>query len=154
MTKYHPASNIQKMSHNIPLTDADRWDWLAALRQQSLAQLQPGDTKDTKDPNGVILTCSALKREYRDVIRGAGKADRSVSVHFLYLKADETTLLKRVRERKGHYMKDDMVKSQFNSLEEPMADEMDCSIIDVSGQPAEVQKRVIEIVKKGMQNQT
>ena len=136
------------MSQGIPLTDADRWDWLNDLRKQSLAQLQPSDSKDVQTPKSVVLTCSALKREYRDVIRKASEDDGNVLVHFLYLRADEETLMKRVHERQGHYMKDDMVKSQFKSLEEPMADEVDCSIIDVSVSPAEVQGKALEIVKK------
>lgn len=131
------------MSAGIPLTDADRWDWLILLRQQATAALNTG-------ANGVVLTCSALKRKYRDVIRVAAYDDHKVLVHFVYLKADEQTLLARVRARKGHYMKDSMVHSQFLSLEEPTEDEKDKDVlcIDVSGTMAEVQENALKKVNE------
>jgi gluconokinase len=140
--QFHPPANIQKMAAGIPLTDADRWDWLIALRQQSTASL------DTGAP-GVVLTCSALKLKYRDVIRVASYNDHDVLVHFIYLKADEETLLARVKARQGHYMKDSMVRSQFQSLEEPTADELskDVLCVDVSGSMVEVQRLAIAAVK-------
>lgn len=78
------------------------------------------------------MTCSALKRSYRDVIRNV--SDTDARVHFVYLKVDEDLLLERVRARQGHFMKDDMVKSQMSSLEEPSPDESDCLQINVAGQ--------------------
>jgi gluconokinase len=130
------------MAAGIPLTDADRWDWLILLRQQSIAQLNAA--------NGVVLTCSALKRKYRDVIRVAAYEDHRVLVHFIYLRADEATLLARVRARQGHYMKDSMVHSQFLSLEEPTESEMDKDVlcVDVSGTMQEVQSLALSLVNK------
>lgn len=141
--EFHPKANIDKMAAGIPLTDADRWDWLIALREQSVAALRTG-------ASGVVLTCSALKKKYRDVIRIASYNDEHVLVHFVYLAASEETLLARVKARQGHYMKDSMVKSQFNSLEEPKADEHDVLSIDVSGSLAEVQKLALGLVSKAM----
>lgn len=131
------------MASGIPLTDADRWDWLILLRQESTAALESG-------ANGVVLTCSALKRKYRDVIRVAGYEDQDVLVHFVYLQASEETLLARVRARQGHYMKDEMVHSQFLSLEEPTEDEVskDVLCVDVSVPMAEVQQAALTLVTK------
>ena len=131
------------MAANIPLTDGDRWDWLILLRTQSLLALSQGAT-------GVVLTCSALKRKYRDVIRIASYNDANVLVHFIYLHATQELLLERVRGRKGHYMKDSMVKSQFESLEPPEADEDDVLTVDVSGDFESVQRLALEVVDETM----
>lgn len=112
------------MSAGIPLTDADRWDWLTALRQASLNELNNG-----KD--GVVLTCSALKRKYRDVIRVAPYFMPRLHLHFIYLDASEELLLQRVLARKNHYMGANMVHSQFDILERPTPDETDVLTIDV-----------------------
>ncbi|KAF2018947.1 carbohydrate kinase [Aaosphaeria arxii CBS 175.79] len=136
---FHPPANIAKMAANIPLDDADRWDWLILLRDQALQALKQG-------AKGVVVTCSALKKKYRDVIRTARLYDEdpNADVHFVYLRASKETLLARVAARQGHYMKDAMVVSQLAALEEPDADEVnrlkDVSVIDVKGTPAEVQQ--------------
>lgn len=124
--EFHTSTSIDKMAKGIPLTDADRWDWLVLLRQNAVEQLTNAAS------TGVVLTCSALKRKYRDVIRVAAYFDHNVEVHFVYLRADEEVLLQRVKARQGHYMKDTMVHSQFKSLEEPKEDEMDCLFVDVN----------------------
>ena len=127
------------MAENIPLTDADRWDWLILLRDEALKALTEGH-------KGVVVTCSALKKKYRDVIRGASlyRGSPNASVHFVYLRASKETLLHRVKARQGHYMKDTMVLSQLEALEEPDNDEInkikDVRIIDVSGSQAEVSR--------------
>lgn len=120
------------MAAGIPLNDEDRWDWLILLRDQALVSLKNG-------AKGVVVTCSALKKKYRDVIRTARLYDEdpNANVHFVYLRADKATLLARVHARQGHYMKDSMVDSQFAALEEP--DEAECKqlkdveIVDVKG---------------------
>jgi len=144
---FHPQANIEKMAAGIPLNDADRWDWLIVLRDQALASLDQG-------ARGVVVTCSALKKKYRDVIRLAPLYDQEheVAVHFIYLRANKETLLARVKARQGHYMKDSMVLSQLNSLEEPDAKERDrlkdVLCVDVSGSMAEVQKLALTVVSK------
>ncbi|KAH0038759.1 shikimate kinase, partial [Aureobasidium melanogenum] len=140
---FHPQANIDKMANNIPLTDADRWDWLILLRDQAVAALNTG-------ASGVVLTCSALKRKYRDVIRVASYNDHNVLVHFIYLSATQELLLQRVHGRVGHYMKDSMVKSQFDALEPPTEDERDVMSVDVSGDFASVQKLALEVVNQVM----
>ncbi|OCL07036.1 carbohydrate kinase [Glonium stellatum] len=143
--EYHPLANIEKMKAGDPLNDTDRWDWLIALREQALAALDQG-------AKGVVVTCSALKKKYRDVIRLAPLYDTDVVVHFIYLRASEATLLARVKARQGHYMKDSMVRSQINSLEEPDEKERDrlkdVHCIDVSGTMAEVQKLSMAVVNE------
>ncbi|KAI9784546.1 MAG: hypothetical protein M1816_000812 [Peltula sp. TS41687] len=139
--EYHPPANIKKMAEGIPLTDADRWDWLVLLRKKAV------ETLTRTNAPGVVLTCSALKHKYRDVIRIAAYNDHDVIVHFVFLRADEQTLIQRVRARKGHYMKDSMVHSQFVSLEEPEEDERDCLSVDVSGSLTQVQRQALGMVQ-------
>ncbi|KAK3693853.1 P-loop containing nucleoside triphosphate hydrolase protein [Podospora appendiculata] len=128
--EYHPQANIDKMAAGIPLTDADRWDWLTALREASIQELDEGNA-------GVVLTCSALKRKYRDVIRVAPYFMPDIHLHFIFLHAPEEVLLKRVLARQNHYMGANMVHSQFDILEPPTARESDVIAIDVS-RPADV----------------
>lgn len=135
---YHSKSNKDKMAAAVPLTDADRWDWLIVLREEAIKRLEGSY-------NGVVVTCSALKHKYRDVIRVAAYDHPSVQIHFIYLRADESVLLQRVGARQGHYMKNSMVHSQFESLEEPDA-EWDVLSVDVSASPAEVQRTALGVV--------
>lgn len=139
--QYHPLANVRKMTQGVPLTDTDRWDWLVLLRKKAVERLT------VTDRPGVVLTCSALKHKYRDVIRIAAYNDHDVTVHFIYLHADEQTLVQRVRARKGHYMKDSMVHSQFLTLEEPEDDEHDCLSVDACGSATQVQHEALDIVQ-------
>jgi gluconokinase len=139
--QYHPISNKDKMGSGIPLTDADRWDWLITLREAALTKLQTS--------NSVIVTCSALKRKYRDVIRVANYEHPSVQVHFVYLKVDETTLQARVAARVGHYMKENMVHSQMATLEEPEEElEWDVLQVDVREDKELVKRHALDVVKR------
>jgi gluconokinase len=132
------------MSAGIPLTDADRWDWLTALREASITQLNRGRG------DGVVLTCSALKRKYRDVIRVAPYFAPNLHLHFIYLDADEELLLRRVAARKGHYMGANMVHSQFEVLERPGPDEVDVITIDVAREAEAVKADALDRVLKTM----
>jgi hypothetical protein len=89
--------------------------------------------------------------KYRDELRKASVNEDSVQVHFIYLRATEKLLLRRVKARQGHYMKDSMVKSQFTALEEPTREEEDVFILDVSGTMLEVQSLAIDVVTKVLQ---
>lgn len=130
------------MANGHPLTDADRWDWLVLLREEA--------TKALKSTDGVIVTCSALKRKYRDVMRIAAYHHPEVRVHFVFLKASEAVLIDRVRARQNHYMKDSMVRSQFESLEAPTEEETDVLAVDASGTSKEVQALALETVAREM----
>jgi gluconokinase len=104
--EFHPQANIEKMSHGIPLTDADRWPWLDRLNQQILECLEncwPG-----------VLACSALKQSYRE--RLLKNTSRTALV---YLRGDFQLINQRMQQRHGHYMQAGMLQSQFEALEEP-----------------------------------
>ncbi|KAK1823731.1 hypothetical protein LTR12_001917 [Friedmanniomyces endolithicus] len=164
---FHTPENVQKMANGQPLTDADRWDWLILLREQALLTLStksttPSSTTTTTTPtpstttatppSGVIITCSALKRKYRDVLRIAAYRRPDLKVHFVFLQASEAVLMDRVRGRQGHYMKDYMVHSQFQSLEAPQRDELegvtgDVLSVDAGGESREVQRLALGVVR-------
>ena len=133
------------MSRGEPLTDADRWDWLTVLREESIRRL-------ATDPGapGVVVTCSALKRKYRDVLRVAPYYVQHLRVHFIYLRAPEDVLLQRVANRQGHYMGADMVHSQVSILEMPAADETDVITLDVTRPAEEVRQDALERVLGAM----
>jgi gluconokinase len=109
---FHPQANIAKMSHGIPLTDEDRWPWLSAMRDALASH------------DRVVVTCSALKRSYRDVLRSAG------SVQFVFLAIDRSLAHDRIAARKGHFMTAQMLDSQFATLEVPGSDEPDVIAVD------------------------
>ena len=140
------------MARGEPLTDADRWDWLILLRDEAIKTLlssqqqQPGSST----PNSVIVTCSALKRKYRDILRIASLKHPSIKVHFVFLKATEALLMDRVRARKNHYMKDYMVRSQFESLEAPAEDEGDVVGVEAGGSSEEVKALAVGVVEEVM----
>ncbi|VFR79544.1 Gluconokinase [plant metagenome] len=102
---YHSPESIAKMRDGIALTDADRACWLLRL-SDLLRQRQPGE--------GVVLTCSALRRKYRDSLR-AGHAQ----LGFVFLALDYHDALARVRERPGHFFSPTLVADQFATLESP-----------------------------------
>ncbi|KAF3388356.1 hypothetical protein F1880_004140 [Penicillium rolfsii] len=144
---YHPKANKDKMGNGIPLTDEDRWDWLISLRQAAIEALSPSEANNFHPPAGVVVACSALKQKYRDVMRVAAYGSPSVQIHFIYLKLSEEVLMQRVSQRKSHYMKSDMVRSQMQALEEPEK-EWDAITINVEGPPESVQRKVIDAVTK------
>lgn len=138
------------MGNGTPLTDSDRWDWLISLRDAAVNTLSTASGSSDTIPSGVIMSCSALKLKYRDVIRVAAYDHPTVRIHFIYLKADETKLMERVLGRSSHYMKENMVHSQFEALEDP-CDEKDVLAVDVNASPDEVQRRVSETVAKKLE---
>lgn len=133
------------MGNGIPLTDADRWDWLISLRQAATDLLSPTESNNFHPPAGVVVACSALKRKYRDVMRVAAYGSPSVQIHFIYLKLTEEVLMQRVSQRQSHYMKSSMVQSQLAALEEPQ-DEWDTITINVEGTQEQVQENVLAAV--------
>ena len=140
------------MSSNQPLTDADRWDWLISLREAAAARISPSRKSAAKPHEGVVVTCSALKRKYRDVVRIAAYNNQNVQVHFIYLRANEDLLMTRVSNRKGHYMKDTMVRSQMEMLEEPDKEEQrrDVLEVDCALSIPEVQKSALKTIRKAL----
>ncbi len=105
--EYHPACNLDKMSQGLPLTDADRVDWLHSLGQ-TLVQHE----------SGVVLTCSALKRAYREQLRAYAPG-----LLFVFLDIDPCTAHQRVTARAGvHIFPPSLVASQFATLESPVGE--------------------------------
>jgi gluconokinase len=115
------------MRNGTPLTDTDRWDWLTTLRDAATEQL--------KKSNSVIVTCPSVRQKYRDVFRVASYHDPSVQLCFIYVRVYEKHLQARVKARSGHYMKESMVRSQMECLEEPALVETDVVTIDVQQDP-------------------
>jgi gluconokinase len=113
----HSPANVEKMSHGIPLTDADRAPWLAAIHACLLDSFRHGES--------LVVGCSALKRSHRTVL-----AD-GVPITWVYLKGSPALIRSRLQHRSGHYMKADMLARQFDALEEPS----DALIVDVSPHP-------------------
>ena len=138
------------MTHGVPLTDNDRWDWLILLREAAATCLSTTTTSAANHHVSVVVTCSALKRKYRDVLRVAAYNDHRILVHFIYLRADEEVLMARVGARVGHYMKSSMVHSQLEMLEEPDQQEQGKDVLEVDCKASllEVQITVVGLVKK------
>lgn len=124
----------------MPLSDDDRWDWLARLRELAKAELSAGHS-------GVVVSCSALKHTYRDVIRVLSVQRPGVRLQFIYLKVSPEVLLARIKSRAGHFMKDSMLKSQLDSLEEPLVDERDVITVDANLGLSDVTCAVISSVR-------
>ncbi len=130
----HPRANIIKMGEGYPLNDKDRAPWLERIRDAAFSL-------EHKSEIGIIV-CSALKKKYRDQIR-----DGNSNVKFLFLHGSYDVILERMRQRKGHYMKESMLKSQFETLEVPGADEPDVISIDINAPFDEVVERCIQALQ-------
>ena len=124
--EYHPKENVAKMSAGIPLNDDDRKPWLLKLRSIIEDALAQG--------TNIILTCSALKESYREILKV------NDDVKFIYLKGSYELIESRMKLRKDHFMKPGMLKSQFDALEEPT----EAIIIDID---QELNKIVDEIIR-------
>ena len=107
---YHPPENVARMAAGIPLSDADRAGWLEAIAAR-LADAARADV-------GLVVSCSALKRRYRDVLRTADPA-----LTFVYLAGPRDLVAERLTHRQGHFMPPSMLDSQIATLEPPTADE-------------------------------
>ena len=121
---FHPASNVAKMRAGIPLDDADRTPWLAALRTQIDKWLHAG--------TNAVLACSALKQAYRDELVV------SPGVRIVYLRARSDLIEERLKERHGHYMDPNLLPSQFSTLEEPM----DTLVVDVDASVPDILRQI------------
>ena len=108
--RFHPASNVAKMSAGQPLTDDDRWPWLQAIADEIDRSCKRGER--------VVIACSALKRAYRDILVH-GRND----VRFVFLDGTEALIAGRLAARKGHFMPPGLLASQFKTLEPPASGE-------------------------------
>lgn len=126
---FHPAANIDKMTRGIALTDDDRWPWLRGIAAWIDQERRAG--------RQAVVTCSALKRRYRDVIVGARD-----DVRLVYLKGDYELIAKRMVARHGHFMPVALLRSQFDVLEEPESDER-AIVVTIDRTPPEIVAELI-----------
>ena len=127
---FHPATNIEKMRGGEPLTDDDRWPWLQAIAGWIAEHRAAGTT--------CVVTCSALRRVYRDIITN----NQSKDVRLVYLKGDFDLIERRLKARTGHFMPPELLRSQFDALEEPRADEHAITV-SIDATPEEITETVI-----------
>lgn len=120
----HPPANVAKMSAGTPLTDDDRWPWLHAIAAVI-------DTWRAEGTSGIV-TCSALKRAYRDILIG-----NRPDVRLVHLAGDKPLIAARMAARKGHFMPTALLDSQFATLEPPGAEENPI-IVDIAPGPAAI----------------
>jgi carbohydrate kinase (thermoresistant glucokinase family) len=119
--EYHSAENVRRMAAGIPLTDEDRVQWLRTLAKR---------IHEAKDAGtGLVVSCSALKRSYRDILRAAAP-----ELRFVFLKGERALIAERLAGRRGHYMPASLLDSQLAILEEPSPDE-DAFVSDIRESP-------------------
>jgi gluconokinase len=131
----HPQSNIQKMRAGQPLDDVDRARWLETVTEWVERRLDNGE-------NGLI-TCSALKRSYRNVINRRGSG-----VVFVFLAGSKTTIAPRLAARPAHFMPPSLLDSQFADLEEPQPDEPHIRV-DIGPPPGEIAQEIVRELGPG-----
>jgi gluconokinase len=125
---FHPPANIAKMSAGTPLTDEDRWPWLDAI----------GDWADGRAGLGGVVSCSALKRSYRDRLRAAAPG-----LVFVHLAGDRALIEDRMSHRQGHFMPTALLDSQFSTLQ-PLQEDEAGVVVDVTGSPEEITGRAAQ----------
>ncbi|CAN7518673.1 gluconokinase [Mesorhizobium sp. LjNodule214] len=130
--RLHPPENVAQMASGKPLTDQLRAGWLDAIGQRIAASVAGGQS--------VVAACSALKRSYRDRLRGF-----CADIVFVYLEVDRETAWQRVGHRKGHFMPASLVDSQFAILEAPAADERALTL-DGTGRLSDIVTRTVGLL--------
>ena len=122
---FHPPENIAKMSAGIPLTDADRAGWLAAMAARLAAGKARGEA--------MVVTCSALKKAYRDRLR-----EGDPGLFFVFLDGSQELLQARLDARKGHFMPPGLLGSQLATLERPNLATEKCLHVSISLSPGQI----------------
>ncbi len=121
----HSTANIEKMSHGIPLTDADRAPWLSAIHARMLDVFRRGQS--------LVVGCSALKQSYRTVLA------EGLPITWVYLKGSAQLIRSRLQHRTSHFMKADMLASQFDAMEEPSH----AIVVDISQPPDAIVQQIV-----------
>ncbi|MEU5870404.1 gluconokinase [Glycomyces sp. NPDC047369] len=129
----HPAANIAKMSAGIPLTDEDREPWLRIIRDRISAEASQG--------RSTVVTCSALRRAYRDLLREA-----DARVRFVHLAGPRDLIAARLAHRGGHFMPPALLDSQFAALE-PLGSDEDGIAVSVADTPADIADEVLAFLE-------
>jgi gluconokinase len=123
---YHPAENVARMAAGVPLTDADRAEWLRSIA----LRMREGRIAGV----GLVVACSALKRRYRDVLRAeSGVRD----LRLVFLRGEQSLIADRLTSRRGHFMPPSLLESQFDALEKPAPDE-DAWVCDIRQPPDDI----------------
>lgn len=131
---FHPSANVEKMRAGRPLDDEDRWAWLRSIADWIGVQEQGG--------RSCVVTCSALKRSYRDLLR-----DGHSSVRFCQLEASNSTLRARLEGRRDHYMPASLLPSQLEALQ-PLEDDEPGGRVNAEGDVPAVLRRVLRILAR------
>jgi carbohydrate kinase (thermoresistant glucokinase family) len=127
---YHSYANVAKMTAGVPLTDADRADWLQALHNE---------IRDARLRNsGLVLSCSSLKRRYRDLLRSADP-----ELRFAHLAGPRQLIADRMAARKYHYMPPALLDSQLATLE-PLQDDEAGIVLDIAQAPEELVRQILQ----------
>ncbi len=134
--KFHPPANVAKMQAGTPLTDEDRWPWLAALAAR-IDELRA-------EGRSAVVACSALKRAYREILIG-----NRPDVVLLYLHGTKRVIAARMGARKGHFMPAALLDSQMATLEEPGSDESPV-VIDIDGPADAVVEAALDAIRPRM----
>jgi len=132
---YHPPENVEKMKEQIPLDDKDRMPWLTEMA---------GQMPEWESKNGAVLACSALKESYRQILSSGG------NVCFVYLKGTKNIILRRMRNRKGHFMPTTLIDSQLAALENPR----EAITVDIDKSPDEIVRTIIDQLSSQNKNQS
>jgi gluconokinase len=131
---FHSDANIEKMRAGIPLTDADRWPWLRAIAAWM-------DERIARDESAVV-TCSALKRSYRDIL-----LDGRPEARLAFLLVDREVLARRLAARHAHFFREELLTSQLDILELPQPDERAVTVVEHSpDRPADTVESIIELL--------
>ena len=130
----HPPANVEKMRGGTPLTDEDRWPWLRAIAARIDDWRAAGE--------GGVVTCSALKRAYRDIIVG-----NRPEVVLVYLRGSPELIHRRMAARHEHFMPVKLLDSQFGILEEPAPDEH-AIVVDIAAEPAKIVATIMRDLKQ------
>jgi gluconokinase len=130
--EFHPAANVARMASGRALTDEDRWPWLRSIAEWIGERELAGES--------CVVTCSALKRRYRDLLR-----DGHPSVRFVQLTAPEAVLAERIAHRTGHFMPVSLLDSQLADFEPLAADELGIAVSTVEG-PEELARRLAAVL--------
>jgi carbohydrate kinase (thermoresistant glucokinase family) len=151
----HDEAALAKMKAGVALTDADRWDWLTRLKTRALnlffdpdAELGPTLNGVRQGAQAVIVTCSALKREYRDALRNIGVHGNVETVFIMLQVGSKEELEDRLSRREGHYMKPVMVEGQIRALEEVGIDEVDVVPVDTMRGQEEVNRKIVTVLEE------
>jgi len=133
---FHPAANIAKMSNGIPLTDADRLPWLRTLAAWLGERERHGESS--------VLACSALRRSYRDILRGGAPG-----VFFVHLHGSADLIAERLRSRRGHFMPAGLLDSQLSALE-PLEPDEAGTMLDVADSPEVLVEKAAQLASSAL----